>query len=340
METALLELCFLAGAIASTTRVALSAFDRRKNVINPISHTSGRTQTIDGRFALQMLTKKNNFLLVKDVPTHPDLANHPITEHIPHLRSLACYWLHEKNDIRYLLTVVNPSQDFFENHFSITAMDHIVGILTELVSNKQTPDKAFQLPEAFSKAIVPPPSTLVNHEPASRFLIDTLMRKQRLLARNGCSYLALRQWRKSIKPYQLSALTALKATPEPRFDCEIGGELTAAILKVYGNAFQSVVPVPPGSSGQENGMSVRLARHVAQRLKIPMIEALEAPRITKGASHPKKSAALQPYKIKAEVKGNILIIDDVAISGRHIELATNALRPLATYCTTLVWIAD
>ena len=52
------------------------------------------------------------------------------------------------------------------------------------------------------------------------------------------------------------------------------------------------------------------------------------------------SAALQPYELLNPPKGDVHIIDDVASSGKHIELATIALRQATNYCTTVVWVAD
>jgi hypoxanthine phosphoribosyltransferase len=49
---------------------------------------------------------------------------------------------------------------------------------------------------------------------------------------------------------------------------------------------------------------------------------------------------LKPYGLREEVTGNVLIIDDVSTSGKHVELATNALKPFCKYSTAVVWVAD
>ncbi len=100
-----------------------------------------------------------------------------------------------------------------------------------------------------------------------------------------------------------------------------------------------VVPVPGGSSGKDDAFSILLAKSVARQLDIKFLDVL-INSDTVGSSHPKKSAKLQPFQVREKVSGNVLIVDDVATSGRHIELATLAIRPLCNFCTAVVWISD
>jgi predicted amidophosphoribosyltransferase len=178
------------------------------------------------------------------------------------------------------------------------------------------------------------------NEPAARFLFDTLIEKQRLLARNGCAYLALRTWRKPIKPYQVDALAALKSAPSPAIVERIAEELSNAVTRVYGKAFDTVIPIPPGSSDSSEGLSTLIARQVSKRLNLDCAEVLLPQAVRKGRSHPKKGIELLPYEVKGKVKGNVLILDDVATSGKHMEMASLAIRPLTNYATGIVWLAD
>jgi hypothetical protein len=342
VETALEELCILVASITQASKVCVSAFDRKNDVVNFIARSTGGPETLNGRFALDGLTQANSRFLVPDIDASNYYANHPIKEVYPFTRSFAGFWIMEQNEVRHMLGIWNPCQDFFSNHRLANAIDHCVGIASKLLTLPAVSASVVDPPNSFAETVALPKlgSDNFNREPASRFLIDTLISKQRLLERKGCSYLALRQWRKPIKPYQISALTALKASSEPRFESEIGNEISSAITSVFGKAFQYVVPIPSGSSGQKHGLSYRLAKEVADKLKITLADVLEAPPVALGSSHPRKSASLRPYKVKTPINGNILIIDDVATSGRHIELATEALRPMATYCTSLVWISD
>ncbi len=83
-----------------------------------------------------------------------------------------------------------------------------------------------------------------------------LIKKQRLLARGGASYLALRQWRKGLKPCQLEAFRALKQFEDELFEDLVTKELKDAVVKVYGKLFEAIVPIPGGSSGNARSFSV------------------------------------------------------------------------------------
>ena len=120
----------------------------------------------------------------------------------------------------------------------------------------------------------------------------------------------------------------------------VAEELTTAIKRVYGGAFQNVVPVPGGSSGKKESFSMRIARRIASNLEIDYTPVLQAAPVRIGASHPQKSLRLQPYTVTDKIDGNVLIIDDVATTGRHMERANEVLRPMAKYCASVVWIAD
>jgi hypothetical protein len=342
MEAALEELCILACEVAQAARVSISYVRDQSPSLEVIARSTGGPRFLDAKFALSEVTREHPVLLVPVVADHPTLAKHPIVGAYANMRSLAAYWIYGEGTDNYVLAIWNPSQHFFNDPYGLRGIDRIIEVLRDLMAstpNFRTPTNA-TLHENSSPFPLPETKNDRPHEPASRFLIDTLVKKQRLLARNGCAYLALRQWRKPLKPYQIDALAALKQYTEPRFEVEIAAEMSTAVKRVYGDAFQNIVPVPGGSSGQTESFSVRLARRVATNLNITVIDALVGEPVPRSSSHPKKSSNLKPYKVVQKVAGNTLIIDDVATSGRHIELATQALRPLSTYCTSLVWIAD
>jgi PAS domain-containing protein len=181
-------------------------------------------------------------------------------------------------------------------------------------------------------------STLECLEPAGQFLVDTLVFKQALHTRRGCSYVTLRTWRKPIKDYQMRALVALKAALPASFVAQVGEEFAETARTLPGaERIGCVVPVPCGSSARTDCFSAKLARSIAQRLGVPCIEALSGSAET-GASHPRKSAKLEAYSVTKRVKGTVLLVDDVASSGRHLELATNALRAARAAVIAMAWI--
>lgn len=88
--------------------------------------------------------------------------------------------------------------------------------------------------------------------------------------------------------FQIYALTALKATDCEAFVEEIAVEMTSATRRVYGHAFQLIIPIPGGSSGKEVSLSVRLAKRIAVLLNILHISGLDC-RLLIGAQRLRRS---------------------------------------------------
>lgn len=176
-------------------------------------------------------------------------------------------------------------------------------------------------------------------EVGSKFLLDTLVNKQKLHHRNHVSFVSVRSWRQPIKEYQISALTSLKEVA-PAFLAEIiAGEIVDCARRLFGaDGLKMVVPVPCGSSGRKDCLSVQLARRVADHLGLQFAEVLEPIGAIPGKSHPKKSAQLQRFKLTGKVAGPILLVDDVATSGRHMELAISSLKRRGLPVVGLTWI--
>lgn len=173
----------------------------------------------------------------------------------------------------------------------------------------------------------------------SRFLLSTLIAQRRLLRRGPVPYHALYRWRSTIKDVQIEALKALKRDPGDAFLGTVAEQMAGAAAALFGSGtFKAVVPVPCGSSGG-NCLSVKLARLIAVRLGVDFIEAFE-PIDLPGSSHPKNNIRRPAMRIKAAPKVPVLLIDDVATSGAHIEEAAQLLRRSAPAVLPLVWIAD
>jgi hypothetical protein len=175
--------------------------------------------------------------------------------------------------------------------------------------------------------------------PVSHFLLSTLARKQRLLTRGKQSYLALRSWRKAIKPHQLAALKALKSDPPIGFVDQLASEMVEVIRATYGKVDHAkVVAVPCGHSGPDC-LAAQLGRRVASILEIECVEAFIC-QPHKGSSHPKANVKRPPMKRgPGEVGGAVILIDDVATSGAHIAEAVKLLSD-ASAVWPVVWIAD
>lgn len=172
----------------------------------------------------------------------------------------------------------------------------------------------------------------------SDFLFDTLRIQKRLLQRKGFNYLALRTWRKPIKNYQISAVKALKRNPPESFVERIAIEMRAAVEAVHGNLDGAVVvPVPCGHSGARC-LSERIAGTLASLTGIKLVNAFETVPLG-GSSHPRTNAKRPRMKLVEAPKGQVILVDDIATSGAHIEEAMKLLSESAKGVWSITWIA-
>ena len=173
----------------------------------------------------------------------------------------------------------------------------------------------------------------------SEFLLNTLVRQRRLLVRGPVSYHALARWRTPIKDSQIAALKAIKRDPTQDFVDRVVDELATAAISLFGRStLQAVAHVPCGNSGP-GCLASRLARGVAKRLDIEAIVAFDdLP--PSGGSHPKSNTRRGAMKLRTDTKKRVLLIDDVATSGHHIEEAATLLQKTAPAVLPLVWIGN
>jgi hypothetical protein len=183
--------------------------------------------------------------------------------------------------------------------------------------------------------------TYTPHEEApgvvERFLMETLISQPRVLSRGNVSYHALKRWRKSVKNEQITALKSIKKVPNEAFENAIAEEMSSWCRRAFGaTAFSNVVAVPCGHSGQDC-LSMRMGRKIAQFLGLQFADAFEPLQVT-GSSHPKTNVKRPKMKLKHVPVGPVLLIDDVATSGSHIEEAASALRDHEVAVIALAWI--
>ena len=177
--------------------------------------------------------------------------------------------------------------------------------------------------------------------PIERFLHDTLRTNTAVRKRNDVNYITARSWRGAIKDYQVSALRAVKSAPSDAFASEISRELIAVLSRLSGTSpIDLVAPIPAGNSGLTESLSVKIARATASMLGVPVSGALAIdPPKKPRSSHPKSNMRRPPMRLVEDVSGkNVLIIDDVATSGRHIEEASCLLRGAAKSTMAIAWI--
>lgn len=175
-------------------------------------------------------------------------------------------------------------------------------------------------------------------DPLATFLFRTLVSRRSLKSRKSAHYVTLRCWKKSVKDTQIAALRSLKSQPPPRAVVAIATEFATATQELYpGLEFSAVVPVPCGSSGHQRCLSFLLAEEISKTLGVPVRRALKSS-VSSRVSHPKQSARLTKFEPGEAVSGQVLLIDDVATSGTHIELAVKALRSQGVTPIAIAWI--
>ena len=171
------------------------------------------------------------------------------------------------------------------------------------------------------------------------FLLRTLIEKPQLRTRKGIQYSALATWKKAIKDTQIRALFALKKNLPDDFVATLAERFAASVESSIGrSAFKYVVGVPCGNSGP-GCLSQKLAEKIAARFGSEFAVGFENfPQL--GTSHPKNNVRLGRPKAIRAFDGPVLLVDDVATSGSHVELSTKALRKVAPAVFPIVWICD
>lgn len=276
--------------------------------------------------------------VVKDLSRASDLAAHPINSVVPPVKSLLAVWSPDDGEHSYCLLAIDPSRKAATDHVILEGIQNIMASLRDMTFPGPADPRGFAEQSAAEMSGVT--ADAPTSDAVTRFLLNTLVKQRRLHTRGEADFVSLRRWRSSIKPFQLEALKALKASPSVELIDTAADEICShATRQLSSNAVKYVVPIPCGSSGGTDCLSVRLARKVAEKLEAtyhPVLTPKE--RVAKGSSHPKKSAALQGYHCDALPDGPYLLIDDVATSGRHLELACRELRAANHPMAAIVWL--
>lgn len=299
----------------------------------------------DGNWdAVQKLVRVANITFVANVKRDANFKNHPLLTAAPFSKNLLHVPVQGHDaDVEASISLVNIGMKW-----PLTAT--VTGILTELamlvgdalkmdgtVTDRSRDPKAQEI-EGFCET-----RTTTSEEPAvdtsGRFLLSTLSHKTSIRHRNDVAYITLRRWSKPIKNYQLKALTICKADPDSKFVDAIANEVATHVRQIFGGPrFGCVMPVPCGHSKTTDCMAVQIAKRVARILDVPFVDGLEGSN-RPGSSHPRKNARLCPPKLKTAQKyDSVLLLDDVASSGRHIELSVLSLQDIAKHITAIAWI--
>jgi hypothetical protein len=176
------------------------------------------------------------------------------------------------------------------------------------------------------------------HSVPETFLLDTLIKRKSIISRNAVSYLSLRAWRKPLKKHQIAALREIKAAPTPVFIDIVSQEIANGLDRLVGERPARIVThIPCGHSRKEDCLSGLLAMRLAAHLNLPFVSAFN-PNFSAGTSHPKANLIRPAMEIDTPIIDPVLLIDDVASSGRHMEEAVGLLRQSADVVLPVAWI--
>lgn len=175
---------------------------------------------------------------------------------------------------------------------------------------------------------------------AADFLLATLIPKLTVREVDSVSFVTAYTWRQPLKEYQIKALKILKKHLPQDFVTAAGGNLASVVERLYGRSgFCAVVPVPCGHSKRADCLSLRLALDLAERLGASVVPALASP-LLKGSSHPQQSKRWPSPRVKREIRGKVLLVDDVCTTGRHMSQSLQVLRKAGMDVIGLAWIGS
>jgi hypothetical protein len=174
------------------------------------------------------------------------------------------------------------------------------------------------------------------HEAA---LLGSLVYRPMVFRRNEVGWIAACAWRSTAKADDLAALKRAKREIDQRL-IAAAGELTATLIRrLRGEpAADAVTCIPCGHSRRPDCFGKRLAQSVAERLGLPFLQVF-ADRFCEGVSHPKEFRKLPPLQQIADPLPSMLMVDDLSVSGWHIEESLLALGRLGVAASAFVWIS-
>jgi len=179
-----------------------------------------------------------------------------------------------------------------------------------------------------------------NGEPVSNFLTRTLMSKRQIRNRKNVTYLTVKTWKKSIKDAQLSAIRALKEFGPEELAIRGADDIKSALEGLLGALdFDFVTSIPCTHTKRDTCLSVLIGQKISSATGIPFKHCFER-EFRAGSSHPAKNSRLPALRLKEPAQGKILLVDDVATSGTHIEKAAKRLRENGSSVFCVAWIGN
>lgn len=184
-----------------------------------------------------------------------------------------------------------------------------------------------------------PPQQVIAPAASTPNPLGGLVARRAYYARNGVIWSSVRAWRSDVKRQDVAALRAAKAAVDDATIASAAVEIAAFLRSLFGNLRGwTVSTVAVGHSRRPDSFAVRLAARVAIELDLEFAKIF-ADRFVSGVSHPKEFDKLPPLTCILTPTAPVLLIDDVATSGWHLEEAVNDIRGRGVACVAIAWIS-
>ena len=169
--------------------------------------------------------------------------------------------------------------------------------------------------------------------------IGSLAFRRAIYSRNGVSWSSVRSWSSRARKDDIAALKTVKASVDPATITAAADEIAEHVLAMVGRPTGWLVTtVAVGHSRRPDSFAVRLAESVAERLGTEFAKMF-SDRYVSGVSHPKEFTKLPPLEKLLAADRPVLLVDDVATSGWHLEEALSAIRGDGVPAIATTWIS-
>lgn len=170
-------------------------------------------------------------------------------------------------------------------------------------------------------------------------VMNSLIYRPTIFQRNEIRWISVFNWRADRKQVGLAALKRAKRELDRQVIAEAAIAVAALAVQLFGDhPADGVTNVPCGHSCRSDCFGKRLAQSVAKNLEIQFVQIF-ADRPSSGVSHPKQSSNVTPLRRIGTPPGSLLLVDDLATSGQHLEESTLALRKLGVPASAMAWIS-
>lgn len=168
--------------------------------------------------------------------------------------------------------------------------------------------------------------------------VDALPERRRVWMRGDVSFTTLRTWNSLARAQQIGTMKALKVNSRQVFVNTVAVELSRFVRAQYGPIERLVITnVPSGHSKTPTSFAATVALMVAHKTQATYVK-LWRDRPRTGSSYPRPASERTPLEWIVMPREPVLIIDDVATSGSHMEECLKAIRQAGVPAFGLAWI--